>query len=811
MLRHLTISILRSLKRNSAFTAINVGGLSIAILAAITILGHVAYEYSFDSYQENFDDVYRLSVSYTDVAGNFGEHAGISNDIADRLKAELPEVLQTTRIHPLTGSMRHTIMASEASRGPVQFNVDQLWAVDTDAFDIFTFDVLRGNQQDLKNTVEGIAISESMATRFFGNENPVGKPMKLNGTMEFSVAVVFQDWPANTHIQPEILVQNRYMEQKGSHKFLHFLGGRDYTYLRLAPGTNLQELETKLDDFVARNKRPQDMEDARLNLMPAKDIHLEANHMLQDMATVADKRTLNLLISLVGLILTIAWFNYINLNTSLTIRRIKEVAVRRIHGAGKAELFKQQLLSTFIMIMIALGLAFTIYQGSYGYLNRIIGTGGLDHLLNSTWLITGFCLFLILAALLSALYPTLLLSGLKSSNMIKGSLGRVGKGDGLKKTLVTTQFAITIGLLFATLTVIYQLRHLKSVETNLEMDQVLVVEGPGVKNSDHKTFDQAINTFKNGLMGIPGVKAVATSNHVPGYKVTMTGGFSDPQNEENPPVYMDRIFADESYAKVYGIEVLAGRFFINETENEDINSRPLVLNESAVAQLGFKSPEEIIGKKLKYFGQQTEIIGVVRDFSMESPDVEISSLLLFPAIDSKYYSVRVTGAPGQEIVSRIESLFKETYPGNPFDYFFSEANFNKQYQSFELFERQISTLAILSICLASLGLLALAYDSTHQRIREIGIRKILGASIGSILQLLLTSYIRLILLAAVITTPLVYYLLKNWLDQYANRIAISAQLLLLPAVGTVLLAAFMVSFHSVKAVRMNPVDTLRHE
>lgn len=811
MLRHFTISTLRGLKRNSFFTGINVGGLAIAILAAITILDHVAYEYSFDSHQKNFDDVYRLSVSYTDVAGNFGEHAGISNDIAGRLKDELPEVLQATRIHPLAGSMRHTIMASEADRGPVQFNVDQLWAVDTDAFDIFTFDVLRGNIKDLKSTVEGIAISQSMATRFFGSENPVGKPMKLNGKLEFSVAVVFKDWPANTHIQPEILVQKRYIEKEESHIFLHFLGGRDYTYLRLAPGTSLKVMETKLDGFVDRNKRPQDMEDTRLNLMPAKDIHLKANHMLEDMATVADKRTLNLLISLVGLILAIAWFNYINLNTALTLRRIKEVAVRRIHGAGKAELFKQQLLNTFIMIFVALGLALTIYQGSSDYLNRIIGTGDLAYLLNSTWLVAGFCLLLLLAVFLSALYPTLLLSGLKSSNMIKGSLGRIGKGESLKKILVTTQFAITIGLLFATLTVIYQLRHLKSVETHLEMDQVLVVEGPGVKNSAHKSYDQAINAFKNGLMRIPGVKSVATSNHVPGYKVALTGGFSDPKNEDNPPIYMDRIFADENYAEVYGIEVVAGRFFINETEIDDINSRPLVLNESAVAQLGFNSPEEIVGKRVKYFGQPVEIIGVVKNFSMESPDVKITGLMLFPAIDSKYYSIRVTGTAGQEAISRIENLFKKTYPGNPFDFFFSEANFNKQFQSFELFERQLSTLAVLSICLASLGLLALSYDSTQQRTREIGIRKILGASVGSILQLLLASYLRLILLAAVIATPLVYYLLKSWLDQYAVRIDIGPDLLLLPAVGTIVLAALTVSFQSMKTVNVNPADTLRHE
>ncbi|MCE7990918.1 MAG: hypothetical protein HEP71_03020 [Roseivirga sp.] len=812
MLKHLTISILRSLKRNRVFTAINVGGLAIALLAAITILSHVAYEYSFDAYQKDFDDVYRLSVSYTDVAGNFGEHAGISNDIAGRLKAEMPEVLQATRIHPLTGSFRHTIMASENEQGPVQFSIEQLWAVDIDAFDIFTFNVLKGNNEDLINTIEGIAISESMAIKFFGNENPIGKTMKLNGQLEFSVTVVFEDWPDNSHINPDILLQKRDLEQRGNDReFLHFLGSIDYTYLKLAPQSNLTSLQRKLDAFVAANKRPQDMEDARLNLMRASDIHLEAGHMMRDMASVTNKGTLTLLIGLVALILSIAWFNYINLNTSLTIRKIKEIAVRRIHGAGKAELFAQQLLNTSVFILLALGLAFTIYQGAYGYLNRIIGTGGLDYLVSDPWLMSGLGLFLIVAVLISALYPTVLLNGLKSRDMIKGSLGRIGKGDGLKKTLVTTQFAITIGLLFATLTVIYQLRHLKSAETNLEMDQVVVINGPGVRNSDHKNYAQAINAFKNGLLGIPGVKAIATSNHVPGYKVTMTGGFSDPQNEENPPIYINRIFADGNYAEVYGIEVVAGRFFTNQMEIQDINSRPLVLNESAVKQLGFKSPEEIVGKKVKYFGEPVEIIGVMKDFSMESPDVAITGLMFYPALDSKYFSVRVTGAPGQEIIDRIENLFKEVYPGNPFDYFFSEANFNKQFQSFELFEKQLSILAVLSICLASLGLLALAYDSTYQRIKEIGVRKILGASVGSIIQLLLSGYLRLIVLAAIIITPIIYYSLQNWLNQYASRISIGADLLMLPALGTIVLAALMVGFQSMKTARMNPVDTLRHE
>ncbi len=810
MLRHLIISIFRGLKRNSTFTAINVGGLALAMLAAITILGHVAYEYSFDDYQKDLDEVYRLSVSYTDVAGNFGEHAGISNDIADRLKAEMPEVVRSTRILPLAGTMRHTIMASENSSGPVSFNVDELWAVDPDAFEIFTFNIKQGNRKDLDNTIQGIAISESMALKFFGNENPVGKPMKLNGKQEFLVSLVFEDWPGNSHIRPAILVQMPYLEQEENWRHLHFLGDKNYTYLKLTPETDLNKLQVKLDDFVLRNKRPQDMEDARLNLMPARDIHLEATHMLQDMASVTEPGTLKLLILLVVLIVAIAWFNYMNLNTSLTIRRIKEVAVRRIHGAGKRELFQQQLLNTSVMILLSLGLALTLYQGSYGYLDDIVGKGGLDYLLSNTWLLTGFVSLLILAVFLSALYPTILLNSLKSRDMIKGSLGRTGRGDTLKKTLVTTQFAITIGLLFATLTVIYQVRHLKSVETNLKMDQVLVVEGPGVRNSAHTSYNQAINVFKNGLLGIPGVRSVATSNHVPGYKVDFKAGFGAP-GEGNPPVYIDRIFADENYAEVYGIEIVAGRFFTDEPNLEDHNGRPLVLNESAVNRLGFDSPQEIVGKSVKYFGTPVEVIGVVKDFHMESPDLPVSDLMFFPAIDSKYFSIRVAGAPGPEMLARIELLFKELYPGNPFDYFFSEANFNEQFFSFEQFERQLSTLAILSICLASLGLLALAYDSTHQRIKEIGIRKILGASVASILRLLLTGYLRLILLAAVVVMPLVYYLLQDWLNQYASRIAIDSQLLLMPAVGTLVLAALMVSFQSMKTVRMNPVDTLRHE
>lgn len=812
MLKHLIISTLRSLKRNSAFTMVNVAGLSIAMLAAMTILGHVAFEYSFDDHQKDFDNVYRVSISYTDIAGNFGEHAGLSNDISDRLKAEMPEVLQSTRIHPLTVSMRHTIMAAENQNGPVQFNVDQLWAVDPDAFDIFTFNILNGNKKDLISTVEGIAISASMARKFFGNESPIGKAMTLNGLKEFSVSLVFEDWPENSHLQPEILVQKEFLEQdREKPRFLHFLGSTNYTYLRLTPETNLAELQSKLDEFVARNKRPQDMADAKLGLMPAGEIHLEAPHMLEDMAVVADKRTLKLLVALVTLILAIAWFNYINLNTSLCIRRIREIAIRRIHGAGKIELFKQQLLNSSILILVALGLAFTLNQGLSGYLTKIIGRGNMRYLANDSFLSTGLSLFLIMAILVSALYPTILLNSFKSRDMIKGKLRQTDKGAGLKKTLVTTQFAITIGLLFSTLTVIYQLRHLKSIETNLEMRSVLVVEGPGVRNKAHKTYEQAINVFRNGLLGIPGVKSVATSNNVPGHKVSQVGAFTDPRGESNPPIHINRVFADENFAEVYNIETVAGRFFTNETEIEDIYSRPLVLNESAAERLGFKTPEDVIGKKVKYFGQPVEIIGVVRDFNMESPDVAVQALFLFPANDTKYFSIRLAGKPGLEVVGRIEQLFKEIYPGNPFDFFYSEANFNEQFLSFEQFESQLSTLAILSICLASLGLLALAYDSTRQRIKEIGIRKVLGASARSILQLLLSGYLQLILLAAAIAIPLVYYLLENWLNQYANRISIGLQLLLLPAIGTIVLAVLMVSFQALKTVRMNPVDTLRHE
>ena len=393
----------RQLINNKVFSLINILGLSIALLASIAILKHVAFQHSFDDFHENSQSIYRLSVSYTDIAGSYGEYAGVSNAIGPKLTQEQPQILRSTSIFPLTEGFRHTIVSTVLESGPKEHSIDNIWSVNVDVFDMFSFGEMRGNAEGFSSAISSIAISESIATQFFGIEDPIGKEMKLNGNLSFIISSVFEDWPANSHLHPEILVQSDYLNEVGNVKpNMHFVGGSSYTYLQLMSGTSMDEMDTHLAEFVNKNKRAQDYDDVSLHLMPLADIHLNAYEQRKDMAEVNNGDTLSLLVLLSFLILLIAWFNYINLVTSSTLQKSKEIGIRRIHGAKPYTLFVQRLFDSIITVFLATLVALTANQFLKPYFSEVIGQGTLLDLVNSNSLIYYFLLFLGLCITVSA-------------------------------------------------------------------------------------------------------------------------------------------------------------------------------------------------------------------------------------------------------------------------------------------------------------------------------------------------------------------------------------------------------------------------
>ncbi len=811
MVKHYLISSLRSLRGHRVFTIVSVLGLSVALLASMAILKHVAYERSFDSFQKNADDLYRLSVSYTDIAGNYDEYPGLSNVLGPKLTNDIPEILESVRVFPLKEAMRHTILSAESSSGLVQFDIPNIMAVDQSAFELFTFEILNGSPSGFSSASNSISINESVAVKLFGTFDPIGKKVELNGGTVFTVSSVFKDWPNTSHFHPEILVQMRLMEElKVARPNLHFLGGDSfYTYLKLG-ASNPDDLIRKLEVFTNENRREQDSEDAKLHLMPFHDIHLNSATLSGDMAEVKNGKTLNLLVLLAALILLIAWFNLINLTTSGSLRRAKEVAIRRIHGATKYAMFSQLLIETVLIATLASVLTLTLNQFMGSYLSQIVGLGSLSDLGGNSYLTGGLIAFIVLGILISAIYPSILLSAFKNPELIKGKLGSSGNTNWMKKAMIVTQYAITIGLVFGTITVIQQIRFMKSLETKMAIDQVLVLKGPGVRNPEFTSFRDGIKLLRNELKSISGIESVSTSNSVPGFKMDFTANLSNPLIHGSNPHYVKRIFADESFADVYDIEVTAGRFFKTEP-SENIDTRPIVVSESAAIDLGFDPPGDIVGQIVSHWNFPIRVIGVVEDFRMESADLPIEPVYFFPTYDTKYFSMRLSSSHPDQLISKIKDKWEKIYPGNPFDWFYSKARFDQQYGSFDQFEKQLLLLTILSIGVACLGMFAIAFNAARARMKEVGIRKVLGAGIGGILKLFVGDYVRLILVSALFALPLVYYALNNWLDNYANKIDIGPGLLLWPVLGVLLLATLVIGLQTLKTARTNPVVSLRQE
>lgn len=803
---------IRQLIRNKVFSIINILGLSLALLACISILKYVAYERSFDDFHKDTAAIYRLSVSYTNIAGVYGEYAGLSSALGPKLEEDIPEVLESVRVFPLRETMRHTIVSATDDPSAGKFDIPEILAVDRAAFNLFTFEIVNGNREGFSSELPSVAISETTASKLFGLNDPIGKAINVNRRIDLVVSSVFKDWPDNSHLHPEIVMQIDFVEEMDIMRpMLHFLGEDNaYTYVKLTENANLYELAVKLEGFVKGNIREQDYADAVLNIMPFDKIHLQSSGLIADMAETKSEKTLDILVLLAALILLMAWFNYVNLITSGSFQRSKEVAIRRIHGASPHLMFFRLLIETCLLVSLVFALVLTANQFLDNQLSQIVGKGALSDLLGNPELFYGLIGAMLTGILFSAAYPTLLLSRFRTSELIKGKLGSSGRSNVLKRIIVVTQYAITIGLVFGTLTVIRQVLYLKSIETKMALEQVLVLKGPGVRNPEFSHFRDGIKLLRSELESVPGIESVSTSNFVPGFKLDYTANLKNPLVHDTKPNYVRRIFADEAFTDVYDIEVVAGRFFDKAAEYP-IEERPIVVNESAARELGFDPVGDIVGKSVQYWNDPIKVIGLVEDFRMESADQPIESMFFFPTLDTKYFSMKLSTTRPDELTSLIEEKWNRVYPGNPFNMFYSQEHFNRQYGAFDQFEKQLLLLTVLSISVACLGLFALAFDTARTRVKEVGIRKVLGARVFNIMYLFIGNYAKLIMVSAILTTPLVYYIMTNWLDDYANRIAISFDLLIYPTIGVLLMAVLVITMHTLKIAQANPVESLRQD
>ncbi len=808
MLRNYLTIALRNLRRNKIYSAINIGGLAVGMAICLLIVQYVSFELSYDDFHANKNRIHRIVLSvYKDgklqaaVPKNF-------TAAGPALKADFPEVQEFTRIFPIDGSIA-------IKRDERVFNEKHIYFADPSFFQLFSFPMAQGNANTALSEPNAVVITAAMAKKYFGEENPLEQQLVMReGTMTIPLTVkgIVADIPENTHLTFDFLISHATLTTAwGAERADKDWGSAVfYTYVLLAPDATIQTLQEKFSAFIKKYINWGPTVKLVFETQPLPDIYLHSD-LVQEAKANGNWRQVYFLLLIAGIVMLMAWINFVNLSTARSIERAKEVGVRKVIGASRFQLLKQFTIESVLVNLLAMGMAFVLVQVVHPYFVHLTGKAvsfeaGLD------W-VAAILLFFAGGAIASAVYPGLVLSSFKPIRVLRGRMQSSVIGNQIRKGFTVVQFTASIVLITGTFTVYSQLRYMMRKDMGMDINQTLVVESPDVVDS---TFASRMRFFRNELSKHPEIRYVTSSTSIPGKTDNIIkGGLQRKEQEDKSGVSHYGFQVDYDFIDAYSIRLLAGRNFSNQfgTDNQ-----ATIINRTALSVLGFAKPEDAIGKQIvTNWTDAKTIIGVVDDFHQQSLKAAFDPVVF--VLDNSgewgYYSVKIDLASSNktlpEVISTIKTAWTQAFPGNPFDYFFMDEYFNAQYQTDQRFANLFGVFASLSILIACLGLLGVVSFTTIQRTKEIGVRKVLGASVVNVLTLLNKGFLKLILLANLIAWPIAYWGVTKWLQNYAFSIEISPWLFVLPSLLTMLIVILTVSAQTWQAARTNPVKSLRSE
>ena len=796
----------RNLWKSRGYSVLNILGLAIGMGACLLILQYVDFEMSYDKMHQEGDRIVRVSMTKYEQNEEAQTFAFTYPAVAPNIVRDFAEVEDAVRIRLSGGIMRYADQ---------QFLENNLAFVDSSFFRLFNFPVLEGDAHTALSRPYQGALSRSTAEKYFGSENPLGKMVEFGQSgFQFEVAAVYEDMPANSHFQFDLLISYvsyiQRVAQGGGDAENNWNWSDFYTYLMLAPKTDLARFQAKMPEFVQRYKG-EDM--ARNNyemdfiLQPLKDIHLRSN-LGYELQANGNIRYVSFLVIIGLFVLLIAWFNYINLSTARSIDRAREVGVRKVVGAKRGQLIRQFLLETAIVNFLALTLAFLLVEMAISPFSRLIGKEMTFSLIETPafWLI----LLGIFGGgvILAGLYPAFVLSDHRPITTLKGGMANSSvSGVNLRKGLVFFQFVATISLIAGTFAVYRQMQFMRWFDLGVDIQENLVIQNFGSRDS---TYVETSRSLKESLARRSDISGVVVSGDIPGKEVGNSTSLRWTKSP-SPSMKRSRTFAvDDAFIDHYGLELIAGRPFSNDFGTEE---NMLILNETAVSLLGFESPEAALNEEItneSYFSGR--VVGVIKDYHQESLQFGFKPIIFYyNEARSNYYSIKVNTSRLPETLAYVEQQWKAHFPDAPFAYFFLDEYFDRQYRSDQQFGNIFGLFTLLAIIVACLGLFGLSSFSVSRRTKEIGIRKVLGASISQILLLISREYLALILVAGVVAVPIAWVLMQKWLMNYAYSINLGLWFLLLPMIMVTLIAAITVSYQSIRAAVANPVESLKYE
>jgi putative ABC transport system permease protein len=807
---HLTLAI-RNLLKRKLYSFINISGLAIGVAVCLVILKYVDFELSYDTFHKNAPRIYRTTNTYYQNGDLRG--TGVISGYAQgpSMLADIPEVKRYIRTHPMYGG---AVVSYQPHAGePSTFFENSVQWVDSTFLDAFTYQPIAGDLNTALDRPNSIVITHTMASKYFGKEGEaVGKILKVSGGWsdgDYEITAVIEDVPGNSHFTFDFLLPMHNLLTSGQYTHDDGWGWNNfYTYIELHPHTNSRSVEEKLPALVEKY-RGKDLANQNgksvWKLQPILDIHLNPGLDYETSATVSANMIYFFIIISI-FILSIAWVNYINLSTARAMERAREVGIKKSIGALKSQLVWQfvfeSVLVNFLGVVLAAFLAIALLPVLGGIVNKTLHFDFTDP---RFWFI--LTALFVAGSFVSGLYPAFVLSSFKITTVLKGNPESGRGGFSLRKALVVFQFASSLILIAGTFAIYRQIVFMRDQDKGLNMDQMLILNGPSVV--ERNGARERLITLKNQLKELPGVMSVATSASIPG------GGYNwgTGMRRDGAPVEDDKdgrvVWIDPDFVDTYGITVLAGRNFDPQIVSD---MKSVLVNEAALKTFGLGDPKHALQERIILGSDTTAILGVLKNYHWNSLKTEHEPWLFkADTVSRRYFSIHLRGDNINSSIKKVEERYKEAFPGNPFDFYFLDDFFNTQYKAEQQFASIFSLFAILAILIACLGLWGLAAFTTTQKLKEIGIRKVLGASVSSIMSLLSWQFFKLVLVATAIAIPVTWYGIDYWLSNFAFRIGLEWDLFVVPVFILAFLALGTVSLQIFRGANVNPAKILRTE
>jgi putative ABC transport system permease protein len=799
---YLTVA-LRNLTRHKGYTFINVLGLTVGLACFLLIALYVKDELSYDRHHAHADRIYRVTRDWVGKDGTVSLHLGhVAPPFGPLLGSDFGEIEQVVRLLETSPTVNY---------GENTFNEENVFFAEENVFKVFTIPVTRGNPDRALSDPFAVMLSQPMAAKYFKDENPVGKTLRFNNQFALTVSGVFEPLPPQSHFHPQMLVSFKTLEDDrvyGKEGLRTNFGNNSFaTYLLLPPGYDAARLAARFPAFIDKNVTNDGDKPSRwtrLYLQKLTDIHLRS-HLDSEIEANGDINYVYIFSAIGVLVLLIACINYMNLATARSAGRAREVGLRKVIGARRSQLVGQFLSESAVLTTVALLLALGLAVGMLPYLNNFAGKNLTFRSLLDGPVVAIVVALALVTGLAAGSYPAFFLASFQPVKVLKGKFSGASRNGALRQSLVVVQFAISIFLIICTTVVYRQLHYIEGKSLGYRKDQVLVL--PAYSGDSTVNYE----AFKDELRAGAAVKNAGRSSRIPSGRLLDTNGARVMKGDSlaftDVPVKFLNV--DHDFIPTYEMKLLAGRNFSRQFATDDTTA--FILNETAVKRIGWKNAEMALDQPFAYGERKGRIIGVLKDFHFESLHEEIVPMVLLMN-ENRYgnLSVSIAGSDVSAALAHVEKTWKKFLPNRPFEYGFLDQRFGELYRAETTRGTLFTTFAAISIFIACLGLFGLASFTITQRSKEISVRKVLGASVSGIVGLLSKEFVRLVGIAFLVAIPLAWYCMDRWLQDFAYRTGIGADVFLIAGGLALGIALATVSYQAIRAALSNPVNSLRN-